>query len=166
MPDLGELYDEDFYAWTLDQAAKLRAWPEHLRPNGIDIDHLAEEIEDLGRSERHAIQSLMEELALHLLKLEFHPSVEAQNHWRAEVDSFRTQIHRRLRGNHTLRAQRGELYWDVWPDAAQRFRAIMEREVGVDAAVLARLGADQPAYAVDDELLAKGWYPESRPAAG
>ena len=38
MPDTASLYDRDWYAWTQDQAARLRAWPEQLRPNGLDVE--------------------------------------------------------------------------------------------------------------------------------
>ena len=72
MPDTASLYDRDFFAWTQDQAALLRAWPEHLRPNGIDIENLVEEVESLGKSDRRAIESLLELVVLHFLKLEFH----------------------------------------------------------------------------------------------
>ena len=71
MPDTASLYDRDFFAWTQDQAARLRAWPEHLRPNGIDVANLVEEVESLGKSDRRAIGSLLGFIALHLLKIEF-----------------------------------------------------------------------------------------------
>ena len=54
MPGAADLYERDFYAWTQDQAAMLRAWPETLRPNTLDIEHIAEELEDLGGSQRSA----------------------------------------------------------------------------------------------------------------
>jgi hypothetical protein len=73
MSDASELHERDFYAWTQAQAALLRAWPEALRPNALDIANLAEEIEDLGRSERRAIASLIERIVIHLLKLRCHP---------------------------------------------------------------------------------------------
>jgi hypothetical protein len=44
-------YEQDFYAWLTEQAAHLRAkeW------DAIDIDNVAEELDTLGRSERHAV---------------------------------------------------------------------------------------------------------------
>jgi len=46
-------YDTDFYTWTQAQAAALRAgnW------TAVDREHLAEEIEDVGKSERRAVIS-------------------------------------------------------------------------------------------------------------
>jgi hypothetical protein len=58
-------YDRDFYAWTLAQAEALRAkdW------QALDPEHLAEEIEGLGKSDRRALQSHLRILLLHLLKV-------------------------------------------------------------------------------------------------
>jgi len=63
----GALYDADFYAWTQEQAELLRRLP--AVSNRLDVELIAEEIEDLGRSELHAVQSLCEHIIEHLLKL-------------------------------------------------------------------------------------------------
>ena len=47
------LYDTDFYAWTQDQARKLR----EVRDNRLDAEHLAEEVADLGKSELRAVKA-------------------------------------------------------------------------------------------------------------
>ena len=89
-----ELYDEDFYAWTQQQAQALRT---HFKgDNRLDVDHLAEEIEDLGKSDLHAVESFVENVIEHLLKLDYSGWVEARNHWRAEVDAFRASIDRKI----------------------------------------------------------------------
>ena len=89
-----ELYDEDFYAWTQQQAQALRT---HFRgDNRLDVEHLAEEVEDLGKSELHAVESFVENVIEHLLKLDYSGWVEARNHWRAEVDAFRASIERKI----------------------------------------------------------------------
>ena len=54
MPD-GPRYDDDFYAWTQHQAEVLRSL--HVTDNRFDREHVAEEIEDLGKSERDAVRS-------------------------------------------------------------------------------------------------------------
>jgi len=62
----GDLYNSDFYAWTQQQAALLRegAWQE------LDRENLIEEVESLGRSERHALYDRLIVLLTHLLKLQ------------------------------------------------------------------------------------------------
>jgi hypothetical protein len=88
------LYDEDFYAWTEQQAKALRT---HFKgDNRIDALHLAEEVEDLGKSELHAVESYIENVIEHLLKLDYSGWVEARDHWRAEVDAFRASIERKI----------------------------------------------------------------------
>jgi hypothetical protein len=92
--ETAELYDEDFYAWTQQQAQALRT---HFQgDNRLDFEHLAEEVEDLGKSELHAIESFVENVIEHLLKLDYSGWVEARNRWRAEVDGFRASIERKI----------------------------------------------------------------------
>jgi Domain of unknown function DUF29 len=89
-----DLYDEDFYAWTQQQAQALRT---HFRgDNRLDVEHLAEEVEDLGKSELHAVESYVENVIEHLLKLDYSGWVEGRNHWRAELDAFRASIERKI----------------------------------------------------------------------
>ena len=47
-----QLYEADFYAWTRQQALALRRFAR-TRPNlSLDLEHIAEQIQDLGKSER------------------------------------------------------------------------------------------------------------------
>jgi uncharacterized protein DUF29 len=87
-------YDDDFYAWTQTQAAALRAkdWA------ALDLEHLAEEIESLGQSDRYAIESQLERLLLHLLKLCHDPATRPRRGWRLTVANARHEIARRARG--------------------------------------------------------------------
>jgi hypothetical protein len=89
-----ELYDEDFYAWTQQQAQALRA---HFKDdNRLDVEHLAEEIEDLGKSDLHAVQSFIEHIIAHLLKLDYSGQAAPRAHWRAEIVNFRQNIDRKI----------------------------------------------------------------------
>ncbi len=161
MPDTASLYDRDFFAWTQDQAARLRAWPEHLRPNGIDIENLVEEVEDLGKSQRHAVESLLELIVLHALKLEFHPDRQARRHWMREMNAFRASLRQLYRNNPSLKAQRADMLAQAWRDALGDFRRDLaldapEQVAGFDS-VLPLDAA--PRYDVDTAVLADGWYP-------
>jgi Domain of unknown function DUF29 len=89
-----ELYDEDFYAWTQQQAQALRT---HFQgDNRLDVEHLAEEVEDLGKSELHAVESFIEHIIAHLLKLDYSGQAEPRAHWRAEILNFRQNIDRKI----------------------------------------------------------------------
>lgn len=169
MPDDARLYDTDFYAWTVDQATRLRACPPHLRPNGLDVENLAEEVESLGRSDRRAVESFLRLIALHLLKIEFHPAISYRSHWATEVDAFRGQLEMLLRDSPSLRGRRGELYARAWRLAVQDARRLL----GDDTPLTTRQAdaEEAPIYDLDAQLLSEGWYPVAltsppSPAAG
>ena len=88
------LYDKDFYAWTQQQAALLRRLPP--AGNELDLEHIAEEIEDLGRSDLRAAQSLCEHVIEHFLKLEFSGLTEPADHWCDEIVEWRLQLEKIL----------------------------------------------------------------------
>ncbi|WP_158287553.1 DUF29 domain-containing protein [Falsiroseomonas bella] len=164
MPDTATLYDTDWYAWTQDQAARLRELPPSQRPNGLDVEHLAEEVEDMGRSERKAAMSLMRNIATHLLKLEFHPDQQPRRHWQREVATWRADLELDFKASPSLRARREELFVDVWPQA---WRVLNDSD-GLDSPELLRciaeagVSAEVPYFDVDAQLLASGWYPPPR----
>ena len=75
-----ELYDEDFYAWTQQQAEALRT---HFQgDNRLDVEHLAEEVEDLGKSQLQAVESYVQQIIAHLLKLDYSGFELPRRHWR------------------------------------------------------------------------------------
>jgi len=84
------LYEEDFYAWTQQQAELLRRLP--AIGNEIDLEHIAEEIEDLGRSDLRAARSLCQHIIEHFLKLEYSGLDEPADHWRDEIVEWRLQL--------------------------------------------------------------------------
>jgi Domain of unknown function DUF29 len=83
-------YDTDFYAWTQAQAQALRTkdWP------ALDVDHLAEEIDSLGRSDRRAITHQLKRLLLHVLKWVYQPDQRRRygRSWRRSVHQARAAI--------------------------------------------------------------------------
>jgi hypothetical protein len=92
-------YEADFHAWSKDQAARLR----ELRPNSIDWENIAEEIETLGRSEKREIESRLGVLLDHLLKWWLQPERRKPG-WRATVIEQRRQLGRALAGSPSLAA--------------------------------------------------------------
>ena len=64
MPRNSVEYEEDFYAWTVEQSRLLRAG----ELSAIDVANIAEEIESMGRSDRRELRSRLVVLAMHLLK--------------------------------------------------------------------------------------------------
>lgn len=80
-------YGADFHAWSKEQAARLR----EFRPNSIDWENIAEEIEGLGGTQQREIRSRLPVLLTHLLKWRYQ-SDERNNGWRASIAGARDEI--------------------------------------------------------------------------
>jgi hypothetical protein len=91
-----ELYDEDFYAWTREQADALRRLAAERWNGPLDLERLAEEVEDLGSSQRHAVESLIERVLEHLLKLEYSPAADLRRGWLISVLHARNHARKRM----------------------------------------------------------------------
>lgn len=89
MPD-GNQYSQDFNAWAIDQAQRLRTLvkAEGGLFNDIDIAHVIEEVEDLGRSDILRVQSLVRQSLSHMIKIICDPSCASVAHWRREAMTF------------------------------------------------------------------------------
>src|SRR5712692_8509170 len=86
------LYEEDFVVWSMHNAELLRAG----RLQEADIEHIAEELEDMGKSQRRALESRLTVLLLHLLKWQFQPERRSSS-WRATIVAQRIAIIKILR---------------------------------------------------------------------
>lgn len=89
-------YDNDFFAWTRDQAKQLRAQGRLRQNEPLDWSLLAEEVEDLGRSELHACESLTEQIIAHLLKLQLSSATEPRAGWEEEIATFRIGLEQKV----------------------------------------------------------------------
>ncbi|MBI3798410.1 MAG: DUF29 domain-containing protein [Deltaproteobacteria bacterium] len=92
------LYERDYYAWLVKQAAHIRA--RHF--DQLDCEALAEELEDVGRSERRAVESSLKNLLLHLLKWARQPQRRSGS-WRDSIDTARDAIGDLLQESPSLR---------------------------------------------------------------
>ena len=113
MGDLArDLYDEDFYAWTRAQAKALRALAHERRNLPIDVLHLAEEVEDLGKEQRNACRSQVRTIIEHLLKLQLSPATEPRAGWERTILMARAALDDRLTRTleRDLEAQLAKLY--------------------------------------------------------
>ncbi|HEX3416796.1 MAG TPA: DUF29 domain-containing protein, partial [Stellaceae bacterium] len=93
MPD-GPRYEDDFYAWTQHQAEVLRTMP--ASDNRFDREHVAEEIEDLGKSERDAVRSQIRRIIEHLLKLAYSPAEQPRFDWMETIVDARQELFDKL----------------------------------------------------------------------
>jgi len=83
-----ELYEQDVYAWSKAQASLLRAG----RFTELDLDHLIEEIDDVGGALQRSVRSRIRAIVEHLLKLEHSPAAEPRAGWRATVRTQRVRL--------------------------------------------------------------------------
>lgn len=143
-PRQSSLYETDFHAWTQQQATRLRAGDVA----GLDLAHLAEEVEDMGRKERRELESRLTVLLSHLLKWQYQAGLRSRS-WSATIREQRRQVQRHLDRNPSLKACLDELYLVAYEEA--RFVAGLETgytEVAFPAAC---------PYRIEDALDAAFW---------
>lgn len=92
--DQSTAYDADILEWSQRQASALRDFARTHRElsNELDWEHVAEEIEDVGRSELMAVQSLIRQILIHVIKAVSAPDTAPILHWRKEVVGFHNDL--------------------------------------------------------------------------
>jgi len=97
--------DNDFQGWLLDQAAALR----DRRYPSLDLEHLAEELEDMAALRREALQSNLIVVLVHMLKLAYETrpaEIDRQERqWKLHLVEHRDRVNDLLRDSGTLRAE-------------------------------------------------------------
>ncbi|MFL5127321.1 MAG: DUF29 domain-containing protein [Microvirga sp.] len=119
--DRRSLYDDDVYAWAKQQAAALRRLARTGRdlPNELDLENVAEEIEDVGKSELSKVESYIQLALVRLLKAASVPQARAYRKWMIEVRVFRAELLKNL-----TRAMRQNIDMDeLWGLARLRAEA-------------------------------------------
>jgi hypothetical protein len=106
----GSLYDADFYAWTQAQATLLRnqQWSQ------VDLDHLIEEIESLGKQQRQELRNRLSILVGHLLKWHYQPQCRSRS-WLATLRVQRLDITELLEDNPSLQPYLPEALEKAYP---------------------------------------------------
>ena len=109
---MSDLYDADILLWSERQAELLRrrAAGELVNDSDIDWPNVAEEIEDVGRSQLHAVESLLAQSLRHMLKAEAWPLHRDAPNWRADAIDFRQQARRRFAESMRQRIDLAQLY--------------------------------------------------------
>src|SRR5271165_1664242 len=120
------LHDSDFYAWSLEQAALLRAG----RLGEADLAAIAEEIESMGKTEKRELVSRLTVLLLHLLKWRFQPTGRGIS-WRLSIANARDEIADLLADNPSLKSVLDEVTASAYRYA--RRKAAIETDLGEEA---------------------------------
>jgi hypothetical protein len=117
-----EYYESDFFAWTQEQSALLRSgdWAR------ADVEHIAQEIENMGKTEKRELISRLEVLVLHLLKWRFQPALRGTS-WRLLIEQQRLKIADHIDDNPSLKS----LLDQAVASAYRYARVEAERETGL-----------------------------------
>jgi hypothetical protein len=117
-------YENDFYGWTQQQAQLLR----NREVGRIDWNHLAEEIEDMGRAEKRQLESRLEVLIMHLLKWQFQPNLRSRS-WQLTIKEQRLRLEKLLQENPSLKSILTDVRAKIYPLAV----ISAEKETGLSS---------------------------------
>ncbi|NJN46996.1 MAG: DUF29 domain-containing protein [Candidatus Competibacteraceae bacterium] len=107
-----DLYERDFYAWAQQQAEFLK----NQQWTALDVNHLIEEIEDMGSAKITQIENRLGVLLAHLLKWQRYPEGRC-NSWAATIMEQREKLHRLIRKNPSVKPLLAEAFTDAYRDA-------------------------------------------------
>ena len=109
---MSDLYDDDILLWSTHQAALLRrrAAGELVNDAEIDLTNVAEEIEDVGRSQLNAVESLLAQALRQMLKAEAWPAYRDAPSWRADAIDLRQQAKHRFAESMRQKIDLAQLY--------------------------------------------------------
>jgi hypothetical protein len=122
MNKIAETYEQDFYAWAMRNVELLRQG----RLSEIDVEHVAEELETMGRSERWELMSRLAMLLAHLLKWVYQPYRRSRR-WRATIKIQREDIRALLEESPSLKPELEQKL----SDAYRRAKIEAERQTGI-----------------------------------
>ena len=120
---LTNLYETDFYAWTLEQSQLL----QQGKWQALDIENLVEEIESLGKQQRQELRNFLGVVIGHLLKWDYQSEHRSKS-WKATIREQRKEVLRLLKDNPSLQPYLQEAI----ADAHEAGLAIVVRETPLD----------------------------------
>lgn len=116
--DRQTLYETDYLQWIETTAQKLRD-----RDYGhVDWEHLIEEIEDMGRSERRSLKSNLIVVLVHLLKWQFQPDYRSGS-WEGSIIEHRRRIRDAIDDSPSLYPYLESIFAECYPQAVKQAKA-------------------------------------------
>lgn len=110
-------YEKDLYHWAQVQSSLLKKGDFEK----LDLKNIIEELEDLGTSQRSALESQMTRLLMHLLKIKFQPNKHSKS-WDRSIGNAKIKIERILRKNPSLKRELPELVVEAYYFARKEAR--------------------------------------------
>lgn len=153
MSDLSQLYEQDFSTWIERNAGLLRQG----RLSELDVEHLLEELTEMGKSQQHELVNRLRILLAHLLKWQFqYKQLSGQwaefegKSWRNTIIEQRAALLYLLENNSGLKARVDQALEEAYPQA-------VELAVDETALPVQRFPAEIP-YG-SNEVFDRGFYP-------
>jgi hypothetical protein len=109
------LYERDYLAWIEQQVALLRAG----RTDDLDLGHLIEELEDMGRGEWRELENRLETLLAHMLKRDYQPEKRSRS-WDNTIDEQRRRLERLFKRSPSLRRSLADTLAEMYPYAVRK----------------------------------------------
>ncbi|PSO64443.1 MAG: DUF29 domain-containing protein [Cyanobacteria bacterium QH_7_48_89] len=125
MSSTKSLYDTDYSLWLEKTAQLLR----NGQINELDLPNLAEEIEDMGKREKRAVENNVEILLMHLLKYQYQPE-KRSNSWKYTIFEHRDRLEKAFRDSPSLKPYSQEIFEQCYSKARQR--AAIETGMEID----------------------------------
>lgn len=139
-------YEEDFHGWAIGTAELLR----QRRLSDLDFDNLIEEIESMGRSERHQLINRLAILIAHLLKWQFQPDFRGRS-WHGTIKEQRLRLQEIIEDNPSLKSMKEEALKKSYNLSC----SMIEKETPIDLSILPGVCPYTFENCLDDEF-----YPE------
>lgn len=140
-------YEKDIIAWSNEQVRLIREG----RLSELDLANIAEEIADVGKSEKRELVSRMAVLFAHLMKWQYQPEFRGAS-WARTIKEQRNGIQRALKKTPSLKSDLSDADWvaGAWSDAV----ALAASETKLDNF------PESCPWAIED-VLKEGWLPET-----
>jgi Domain of unknown function DUF29 len=120
MSEIKKLYDRDFNLWVEETKRAI----QNRDFQNMDWDNLLDEIDDMGKSEKRSLESYLERLIAHILKLQYWESEKERNykHWKVKIINFRRRIKRLIKQNPSFNSLLAEIYPEVFQDVVDAWK--------------------------------------------
>ncbi|RZI45884.1 DUF29 domain-containing protein [Candidatus Finniella inopinata] len=136
-------YEEDFYGWVTGNIAFLK----QKRFDEMDIEHLIEELEDMGNNKKHALISRLAQLIFHLLKWQYQPDFRGRS-WEGSIKMQRMELEELLQDSPSLKSKVTEGFSVAYKKA----QLIIQKETPIDLKLMPQICPYTFEQCLDDEF--------------
>jgi predicted DNA-binding ribbon-helix-helix protein len=138
------IYEQDYCLWIESVINQLK----NNNLNQIDLINLIAELEDMGRSEKNALESNLRVLLLHLLKYKYQPELRSKS-WLSSIIEHRLRINKAFRNSPSLKRYFSEVFEESYQDACK----LAVAETGLDQDIFPSICPFRQEEILDEKFL-------------